>query len=239
MKRALKATAPNLTPEQLIRRKKILNSSDPSFEQYGHKMSELEKLAKNIFNQYQSDYETAVIVFENLISSHIHEEKFLGILYLNQFKKSFTPETVFLFQRSLTDYCDCWAICDSTIIKVVGPYLGKKGNDTLAYKTIEVWSHSENLWIRRASMVILLKFVLIKKTVEKDFLFKLVHEMLRHDDEYIQKGIGWLLKTCSRHEPELIFNYLKENKDHLPRLILRYASEKLTKEERKVLLEHE
>ncbi len=105
--------------------------------------------------------------------------------------------------------------------------------------TIEDWSESNNIWIRRASMVILLKLIMLRKDffISKDFIFELVEKMLQYKNEdYILKGIGWLLKTCSNYKPEIIIQYLKKNKQRLPRLILRYASEKLSKEIRAEIL---
>ena len=67
-------------------------------------------------------------------------------------------------------------------------------------------------------------------------MFDYVKNMLNHKEDYIHKGIGWLLKTCSKYEPDIITNYLKNNKEQLPRLILRYASEKLPKETRRIIL---
>ena len=77
---------------------------------------------------------------------------------------------------------------------------------------------------------------MIRKDFHKEFIFNLVDKMLKYQEDYIHKGIGWLLKTCSKYKPDLIFDYLMNNKDRLPRLILRYASEKLTKEKRAQIL---
>jgi 3-methyladenine DNA glycosylase AlkD len=114
--------------------------------------------------------------------------------------------------------------------------LGKEINHQLAKNTIEKWSESENLWIRRASSVILLKIIMIKKEFDEDYVFEFVEKMLKFTEDYVQKGIGWLLKTCSKYNPNSIFNYLMSNKKRFPRLILRYASEKLPNERRQQIL---
>ncbi|MBY8989159.1 MAG: DNA alkylation repair protein [Candidatus Lokiarchaeota archaeon] len=85
-------------------------------------------------------------------------------------------------------------------------------------------------------MVILLKIVVIKKEFDEEYVFELVENMLNYTEDYIQKGIGWLLKTCSKFNPDSIFGYLMNNKERLPRLILRYSSEKLSNEKRKQIL---
>ncbi len=232
----LKNTSPKLTPEQITRRNKILNSYNPNFLGYGHKISDIEKITKAIYKKIECNYEDAVSIFKNLVSSNVHEEKFAGIFFLNHFNKNFNHATIDLFEDMISNYCDTWAICDSSCIRVIGPYLGKKNNKKLAENTIEKWSKSENLWVRRASIVILLKIIMIKKGFGEDYVFEFVEKMLKYTEDYTQKGIGWLLKTCSKYKPDSIFNYLMMNKESLPQLILRYASEKLPKEKRMWIL---
>ena len=79
----LKNTSPELTPEQTVRRKKTLNPNNPNFLSYGHKISDIEKVTKAIYNKFKCKYEDAVSIFENLVSSNVHEEKFAGIFFLN------------------------------------------------------------------------------------------------------------------------------------------------------------
>lgn len=232
----LKETAPKLTREQEERRAKILNSTDPEFMGYGHKVADLEKLVRELQNSFESSYEEALEVFSKLMRSHVHEEKFAAFLFLNRFKRYFDEKIVHAFKEAISEHCDSWAVCDSSMIKVLGPFLAKEKNDALALKTIEDWSNSEEMWLRRASMVILLKITMIKKHFDEAYIFSLVEKLLEHSEDYVQKGIGWLLKTCSRYKPSTIERYLIKNKEKLPRLILRYASEKLSKESRAKIL---
>lgn len=236
LKKGLKETDPHLSEAQISRRNKIINSDDPEMIGYGHKVSDIEMLAKNANMETNSSYEIALEVFQQMMNTHIHEEKFAAFFFLNCFKKSFDNKIVEVFKEMLSKYCDCWAICDSSIIRVLGPYLAQKGNGTLAIQTIEDWSDSEIMWVKRASMVILLKITMVHKKVDAKQVFSLVEKMLSHSDDYIQKGIGWLLKTCSNYDTPLIIDYLQKNKTRLSRLILRYASEKLPKETRDKIL---
>ena len=226
----LKKTAPKLTTEQIDRRNRIINSSNPKFIGYGHKISDIEKITRKLYNNAQCNFEDSLGVFKNLISSNVLEEKFAGVFFLNNFKSKFNQDIIELFENTFSKYCDTWAFCDTSCIRVIGPFLGKRNNQQLADKTINEWSKSENLWVRRASMVILLKIIMIKKEFNEDYIFKIVDQVLKYTDDYTQKGIGWLLKTCSKYKPKAIINYLMSNKERLPRLILRYASEKLPKE---------
>ncbi len=232
----LKKTAPSLTNDQIRRRDRVLNSDNPNFIGYGHTLSEIEKIVRLIHKDYPCSYEEAITVFKNLVSSNVHEEKFAGIFFLNRFKNSFNDDTIDMLEQQISKHCDTWAFCDSSCIRVIAPFLGKKTNQKLAKKTIEKWSNSENLWIRRASLVISLKIVMIKKEFDETHVFDFVEKMITIPEDYIQKAIGWLLKTCSKFNLESIFNYLMKNKMKLPRLILRYASEKLSQEKREQVL---
>lgn len=235
-KNQLEEHKPPLPIDKKTRMYKILNSDNPNFESYGIKISDIEKIVRETHEKYPCSYEDAVDVFKELISSDIHEENFSAVFFLNRFKKKFSKDTINLFYDEFFKYCDSWAICDSTMIRIIGPFLGKKGNEELALKTIEKWSNSKGMWLRRASMVILLKLVMIRKDFDQEYVFSLAEKMANYSEDYIQKGIGWLLKTCSKYKPDVIFSYLMKNKTYFSRLVLRYASEKLPKERRAEIL---
>lgn len=233
----LKENAPKLTTAQKKRMYNILNPDIENYVIYGIKFKILENFVKSVFNKSACSYEEAIEVFKKLIRTNVEEEKFAGLHFLNQFKKFFTSDTIDLFRNEYSQYCYTWSLCDSTCVRVLGPFLGKKGNESLAKKTVDEWSNSEHMWIQRASMVILLKLAMIKKDFDESYVFGIVEKMLKYSRQpYIEKGIGWLLKTCSKYKPELINNYLLNNKETFPRLILRYASEKLPKERRAIIL---
>ena len=235
----IKENIPIQTEDQKNRMYKIINSNNPDFQMFGLKMKKKESIAKEIFKKYQGSYMDAIEIFKVLIRSNNEDEQVLGLLFLNNYKNQFNKEIIDIFHNEYSQYCSTWSLCDSTCIKVLGPYLNKKGNEKLAKITIEEWSNSKNIWIRRASMVILLKLIMLRKDffISKEFMFELVEKMLQYTNEdYILKGIGWLLKTCSNYKPEIIIEYLNKNKGHLPRLVLRYASEKLSKDVRATIL---
>ncbi len=237
IKKLLKENAPKLSNEQKTRVYKILNPDIPNYMISGIKFPEIEKIVKLTYKKYNCSYTDAIEIFKILTHGNIEEEKFAGLFFLNQYKKSFDEETISLFREEYSNHCHTWSHCDSTSVRVLGPFLGKKGNEELAIKVVNEWSDADNLWIKRASMVILLKIIMLRKDFDDEFVFELVEKMLEFSDQnYIEKGIGWLLKTCSKYKPNIIFDYLMKNKNTLSRLILRYASEKLSKENRAEIL---
>ncbi|MBN1216028.1 MAG: DNA alkylation repair protein [Candidatus Lokiarchaeota archaeon] len=239
IKKRIEESIPSLSKEQKIRMYKILNSRNPNFKAYGIKMNVKELIAKDVYKEYSCSYLEGIQIFKELIKSNIEDEQFIGIYFLNNFKKQFNEVVINIIHDEYLKNCSTWSLCDSTCIKIIGPFLGKKENEELALKIIKKWSSSKNLWIRRGSIVILIKIVILKKDffISKDYIFELVEKMLDSGDEdYILKGVGWLLKTCSNYKQTIIIEYLKENKNYLPQLVLRYATEKMPKNIRSEIL---
>lgn len=54
--------------------------------------------------------------------------------------------------------------------------------------------------------------------------FRSVHKADEH--ELVRKGYGWMLKILSMKEPELVFDYLMQHKEVIPRKSFRYALKK-------------
>jgi 3-methyladenine DNA glycosylase AlkD len=228
---------PQLSEDQKERLYKIINPDISDYVIYGIRMPEIEKIAKSVYEKYECRYNDAIEVFRKLTGTNVEEQKFAGFFFLNRFKKDFNENIIDIVREEYAINCHTWSLCDSTCVRLLGPYLGKKENETLAIKTINIWSESNNIWIKRASMVILLKITMMRKDFDEVYVFKLVEKMLKYAEaNYIEKGIGWLLKTCSKYKPEVIIDYLSKNKKFLSRLILRYASEKLPKEKRAEIL---
>jgi len=101
------------------------------------------------------------------------------------------------------------------------------------------WAESDNLWTRRASMVILLKIIMIRKDyfISQTFVFDLIEKMLLFTEKYIIKGIAWLLRTISRYKKQDIQHSLEKNMKNLARFILQNATKELNSEIRKKILE--
>ncbi|UCD00540.1 MAG: DNA alkylation repair protein [Promethearchaeota archaeon] len=237
IKTSLDNQKPILSEDQISRIYKIINPDIDDYIILGLRIAEIEKIARNAQNKFNPLFDEAKEIFKILANSNVEEYKFASFFFLNRYKKLFTNSIPEFFKTEFFPYCHTWSTCDSSCIRVLGPFLAKKGNEQLAKTTMNKWAQNESLWIKRASIVILLKIIMVHKEFSERYVFHKVEEMLNFSNEnYIEKGIGWLLKTCSKYNPDSIFDYLMKNKERLPRLILRYASEKLSKEKRLLVL---
>ncbi len=126
LKKILKENAPVLTKAQETRIYKILNPYIQDYVIYGIKFSLIEQIVKSTFNTFSCSYEEAIEIFKILIRTNVEEEKFAGLHFLNKFKKQFSSDIIDLFRNEYAQYCYTWSLCDSTCVRVLGPFLGKK-----------------------------------------------------------------------------------------------------------------
>ena len=233
----LEKHTPNLSADKRKRMYKIINPDIEGYIIFGVRTSELEKIAKEIQEKFNPSFNMILEVFKKLAKTNVEENKFVAFFLLNRYKKQFLDEIPDFFKTEYFPYCHTWSTCDSCCIRVLGPFLAKENNSTLARNTIDDWNQVASMWIKRASMVLLLKIIMVHRDFDEQYIFEKVEELLVHSNEnYIAKAIGWLLKTCSKYKPDFIVQYLIENRDRLSRVILRYASEKLPKENRDMIL---
>ena len=229
IKEGLLNLAPELTEEKKSRMYKIINPDITEYKILGVKTADNEKLIRDIHKKYNLSYEMAKKVFQELCILNMEECKFAAFFFINRYKKKFDESILEFFRTEYFSHCHTWSTCDSCCIRVLGPFLAK--DPQIARTTIDSWSKDPNYWIKRASLVLNLKIIMINKDFDETYVLKQVEQMLHFSSEpYIEKAIGWLLKTCTNYKPNVIIQYLSENKQKLSRLILRYASEKLTLE---------
>jgi 3-methyladenine DNA glycosylase AlkD len=238
IKKLLEQKKPKLSKDQKTRLYKIINPTFSSYMIFGVKTADLEKIARETQKKYNPSFHSAMEIFKLLARTSVEEYKFIAFFFLDRYKKQFTAEISQFFKSEFFPYCQTWSTCDSCCIRVLGPFLAKKDNLDLAKQTIDEWSYDDSLWVKRASMVLLLKIVMVHKDFDELYIFKKAEYMLNFSNEnYIAKGIGWLLKTCSKYKPDIITEYLLINRKRLSRLILRYASEKLPQDKRQLIME--
>lgn len=94
---------------------------------------------------------------------------------------------------------------------------------------VKSWSHSKNMWLRRASAVSFITtigaFYATKHNL-KD-IFEVAQILLHDKEDLVQKGYGWMLKSASVHNQEQVFDFAVKHKSNMPRTALRYAIEKM------------
>jgi len=135
-----------------------------------------------------------------------------------------------LFERWIDRYVNNWAHCDGLSSWLLAACIA---NEPALMEKLPPWTRSKNRWKRRAAAVSLLQEGKHGRNTETIFA---IAGMLRDDsDDMVQKGVGWLLKETYPRRPRETVTLLT-GWPEAPRLMLRYACEKMTPADRNRVL---
>lgn len=169
---------------------------------------------------------------EKLAKSAYHEERFTAVVILvNQFKKQkMQSERKKLFDFYLklinTGSVNNWDLVDAS-----APYLGEQLLDIPdARKLVQKLARSKNLWNQRAS--VMLTWPLIRQG-KPELTLEIVQGFLSHPHDLIHKASGWMLREIGKRDPVWLRGFLAVNSAKMPRVMLRYAIERMPEKDRK------
>ena len=166
---------------------------------------------------------------EMLLESPIHEVRVGGVSIMDfQARRKKTPEKrrqdlCHLYLRR-HDRINNWDLVDRAAPYVVGGYLFDKPRDIL-YKL----ARSENMWKRRTAIVSTYYFI---RQGDVTDTFKIAEMLLNDDQDLIHKATGGWLREAGKKDGQQLLHFLDKHAATMPRTALRYAIEKLDKEQR-------
>ncbi|MEL6895308.1 MAG: DNA alkylation repair protein, partial [Planctomycetota bacterium] len=126
------------------------------------------------------------------------------------------------------DAVNNWDIVDTTSPKILGPWLVEHPNER---DVIQSLSGSEVIWRRRVAVLATLALI---KHDQFDEIMWLAETLIDDRHDLMHKAIGWMLREMGKRDQSKLEAFLSEHAGHMPRTMLRYAIEKLSKEERVV-----
>ena len=165
-----------------------------------------------------------------LIRSPIHEVRLCALIILvNKYKKEDSDKIYQYYMDHLTAINN-WDLVDSSAPYIVGDYLYKHPEKS---KILFDLVRSDNLWIRRISIISTFTFIRNNQFRTTLDLAKL---LFTDNHDLIHKAVGWMLREIYKRDAELIRQFLIQNYAQIPRTTLRYAIERMDKRERKKYL---
>ena len=190
----------------------------------GVRMPDIRKVAKKFSPKI------ALKELTELIQSPIHEVRLCALIILvNQYKKG-NLSKIFEYYIRQINFINNWDLVDSSAPYIVGDYLYNNPDErSILFEFV----HSENLWVRRISIVS--TFTLIKNNQFNETL-QIAKILLNDKHDLIHKAVGWMLREVYKRDQDLIRTFLKQNYAQLPRTTLRYAIERMDEVERLLFL---
>lgn len=165
-----------------------------------------------------------------LAQSDYHEERFAALAILvGQFKRAKDLEKRAELFDFFLQLLDAGRVNNWDLIDASAPYLGNQLIGSNPMPLLLELADSGDLWKQRAS--IMLTFALIRE-FELEPTFAIVEHLIDHEHDLIHKAAGWMLREAGKKDLRALRLFLENHAATMPRTMLRYAIEKMTKEER-------
>ena len=165
---------------------------------------------------------------DKLVQIGKYEEISFVISFIKSEREKYTKSTFDRIGKWFDLGINNWATTDVLCMSVLSSFLI---DERIEFDKIKEWTNSSSEWKRRAVPVTLVE--LIKEDLRPKDAIPLIEPLMLDNSEYVQKGIGTLLRGLWKKYPSDIENFLLKWKDQCGRLIVQYTTEKMDKEYRK------
>ena len=141
----------------------------------------------------------------NLWSMQEREYHYIAIDYLRKVPKKYFEAKDHLLIEDLICTHSWWDSVDLIASNTLASYfqLFPEMRDEVLGK----WRTSSHLWLMRSCLIFQLKY---KDTLDEALLYELIKEMKGIPEFFIQKAIGWSLRSHSRVNPDWVKKTVKE-----------------------------
>lgn len=170
-----------------------------------------------------------------LVKDEWHEVRMCGLLILVEKmlkaikkKDEKEMEAIFKLYVSLHPYINNWDLVDLSAIKIVGNWEKYHPEEELLEKWIRLGD--DCLWQRRIAMVS--TWILLREG-RFDVVMSRAEKLLTSKQNLLHKAAGWMLREMYKHNgEEALEAFLREHIGKMPAVMLSYACEKLTADEK-------
>lgn len=219
----------NSDPEILKKYQKYFKEG---YDGYGIDKNVAEEQIENWIEQWKDEMtiDSYLKLGDELIKNGRYDEKNLAITFLKTKRTEFSKDTFNSIGKWFDYGINNWATTDILCWFVISSLLIDKVID---FDDLKSWIDSGSEWKRRAVPVALVELDKIKKDLKPGEAMELIEPLMLDESEYVQKGIGTLLRGLWKKYPANIEKFLIKWKDKCGRLIIQYATEKMDKDYRK------
>lgn len=207
---------------------------DPRYLSYGVRAPEMKRFISQIKPELKTLVRDQKIELAGrLISSGFGEQKTVALAILEREANYFTPERFKLLDEFIRGLCG-WSKIDA----YTGLFLRQilKSHEADLIKLLTSWNRDDDLWLRRASVVLFTRQVARSQQYIDVALANC--ETLIHDKEHlVQTGVGWCLRDLMRWHKEDILPYVIDLRAKgISSKITLYALRDIKGDERKKIL---
>ena len=164
-----------------------------------------------------------------LLRNEYHEVRLVSLFILILKYKLDKYKREFIVNKYIenADYINNWDLVDQSAPYIIGDFVfNNKDKLSLLYEL----ANTNHLWKQRISIVstqYLIKNGFYEPTI------KLSEFFLNHEHHLIHKAVGWMLRELGKKDIEELYSFLDKFASKMPRVMLRYAIERLDDNNRK------
>ncbi len=209
------------TAAQFVERLEALRSPDATGpdDYHGVGMGKIFSLARECMDMAPAE-------IEQLLESPVHAVR-VGAVSIMDFQardRKRSPERkreLYELYLRRHDRIDTWDLVDRSAIWVVGEYLVDRPRDVL----YELAASGRPMERRTA---ILATFAFIRRD-QLDDAYRIAELLVDDPEDTVHKAVGWMLREAGKRDPVRQATFLEAHAPTMPRIMLRYAIEKLDK----------
>ncbi len=194
---------------------------------------DIRKLSARLYKKVEDkSIENVLWLCGELLEEHSWALGVIAFDWAYRVRNQYSEVTYDIFYGWLKKYVRGWGDCDDFCTHAFGELLRRYKS---LFQKVTEWTKDEDFWVRRASAVILIPAILHNDYKGID-PFRISNSLMTDEHDLVQKGYGWMLKSLSQVDREVVKDYLILNHAQMPRTAYRYALEKFDKETRKELM---
>lgn len=145
-----------------------------------------------------------VAVAEELWAEPVHERRLAACFVLAGHVADLGPDDLGLVEQFVRE-AETWALVDVLAPDVAGPILGASPDG--AGPVLDRWNLDEDVWLRRASILALLR-PLRAGGGDWDRFARYADARWGDPEFWVRKALGWVLRDTARKRPDLVFDWL-------------------------------
>lgn len=201
------------------------------------------KKIREYIKRYKKDLNTmekakVLKLAEELWKQPSFQEKTLTLFILELHKSKLDISNMPMIEKMMRE-SKTWALLDNLIIPLMPTILEK---DESVYSYLKDWVKDHDFWVRRSALLAQLLFFRHDCGGDRQLFFDMaktqfdeswIDETYKDKEEakrarfFIRKAIGWTLREMSQKKPDIVFKFIKRNKELMSGLTFREASRKL------------
>ena len=182
-----------------------------------------------------------------LLMSRWHEVRLCGFLLLvdkferlstqrleNDAKAISQRDEIVMLYLQYANQANNWDLVDLSAPKILGHWLllpSQLGGHGYKLQTLDELAESSCLWRQRMSIVCTWK---TSQQGDPSWCLRYAEKLLHHQHDLMHKAVGWMLREMGKRvSMDLLRDFLRQHAHDMPRTTLRYAIEKMQKDERR------